>query len=243
MKKRERILPNLKELREDMQGMTFPEKIDHLWTYYKEYLALLLVLVMCCVAMVAAYKNATKNIVCTSVCANVTMTPTGMYYLKDGFAKELGVDQVNDVVEVTAVNFSSLADPTSDQNNYDTAQLLSALVAGGRMDYALLDKMAMEFYIHQEVFLDLSEFFTPEQLAELKEKDMLVYYQVQYEDEKGNLIPDLSEEPYPICVKIQSTPFCQMEMHGRDVYFAIGGNNPKLDMVAMVWDKIVNYKK
>lgn len=243
MKKRDHIIPNLKELREDMQGMTFAEKLDHLWTYYKEYLALALVLVMCCVAMVAAYKNATKNIVCTSVYANVTMTPTGMYYLRDGFAKELGVDQKNDIVEVTTVNFSSLADPTSDQNNYDTAQLLSALVAGGRMDYTLMDKMAMEFYINQDVFLDLSEFFTQEELAELKEKDMLVYYQEKYEDNQGNIVDDLTEEPYPIAVKIQSTPFCQKEMYGKEVYLAIGGNNPQLDKVRMVWERITQYQK
>ena len=243
MSKRKHILPSLKELAADLKDMTFPEKLDHLWTYYKEYLAIALMLVLCVIAAVTAYQNATKNIVCTSVYANVTMTPTGMYHLKDGFAKELGVDQKRDVVEVTTVNFSSLADPTSDQNNYDTAQLLSALVTAGRMDYALLDKMAMEFYIHQEVFLDLREFFTPEELAELKEKDMLVYYQAKYEDNEGNILEDLTEEPYPICVKLQSTPFCQTQMHGRDVYFAIGGNNPKLDMGAKVWDRIVNYGK
>ena len=243
MSKRDRIIPNLKELWEDMKGMTFREKLDHLWTYYKEYLAMAAVLCLCVVACVAAYQNATKNIVCTSVYANVTMTPTGMYHLKDGFAKELGVDQKNDVVEVTTVNFSSLADPTSSENNYETAQLLTALVTAGRMDYALMDKMAMEFYIYQDVFLDLSEFFTAEELAELREQDMLVYYQAKYEDNYGNILDDLTEEPFPIAVKIQSTPFCQAEMHGKEVYFAIGGNNPKLDKVRMVWDKLVNYGK
>lgn len=243
MSKRKNIIPSLKELAADLKGMTFPEKLDHLWTYYKEYLAMVLVFCLCIVAVVAAYKNATKNIVCSSVCANVTMTPSGMYTLKDGFAAELGADQVDDVVEVTTVNFTSLADPTSSENNYDTAQLLSALVSGGRMDYALMDKMAMEFYIYQDVFLDLTEFFTAEELAQLQEKDMLVYYQARYEDEYGNILDDLTEEPYPIAVKIQSTPFCQQEMYGRDVYFSIGGNNPKLDKVRMIWEKIVNYEK
>ena len=243
MSKRKGVMPTFKELKADMKDMTFWEKVDHLWTYYKEYLAMVLVLILCVCAVIAAYQNASKNIVCTSVYANVTMTPAGMYHMKDGFAKELGIDQKNDVVEVTCVNFTSLADPTSNQNNYDTAQLLSALVSGGRMDYALLDKMAMEFYIYQDVFLDLNEFFTPEQMAELKEKDMIIYYQEMYEDNQGNLLPDLTEEPYPIAVKIQNTPFCQKEMFGKEVYFTIGGNQPKLDKVAMVWDKIVNYKK
>ena len=243
MSKRKNIIPNLKELAADLKGMTFPEKLDHLWTYYKEYLAVALVLCMCVVAVVAAYKNASKNIVCTSVCANVTMTPSGMYMLRDGFAKELGVDQVNDVVEVTCVNFKSLADPTSDQNNYDTAQLLPALVAAGRMDYALMDEMALEFYIYQDVFLDLREFFTEEEMAQLKEKDMLVYYQEMYEDNQGNLLPDLTEEPIPMFVKLQSTAFCQKEMHGNKVFFAIGGNEPELDKVRMIWDKIINYEK
>ncbi len=243
MSKRERVVPSLKELKEDMQGMTFKEKADHLWTYYKEWLIVLVIGVLMICVTVSSIQNLSKNIVCSATYANITMTPGGMRYMTEEFAKDLGVDNVNDVVEVNYTNFQSLVDPTSSENNYNAAQLLVNMVAAGRMDYTLMDKLAMEFYITQEVFLDLREFFTEAEIQELSEKDMLVWFQPGDLDEEGNIIPESlkEEERYPIAVKMKDTPFVQKAMGGKDTYFAVGGREPKLDMVRKAWERMLSY--
>ena len=243
MSKRERVVPSLKELKEDMQGMTLAEKADHLWTYYKEWLLVLALVVVMISVAVASYQSLSKNIVCSATYANITITPAGMRHMQDGLAKQLEVDNVNDVVEINYTNFASLVDPTSSEDNYNAAMLLINMVAAGRMDYALLDKLAMEFYITQEVFLDLREFFTAEEISSLDEQGLLIWFQPGDFDAEGNLIIDSlkEEERYPVAVKIQDSALCQKEMYGKEVYFAVGGREPNLDAVRTVWEMIHNY--
>lgn len=244
MSKRDRVIPSLKELKADMQGMTFKEKADHLWTYYKEWLLVLLLVVVAISVAVTSIQNLSKNIVCSATYANISITPAGMRYMTESFAEELGVDNVHDVVEVNYTNFQSLVDPTSSENNYNAAQLLVNMVAAGRMDYALMDKLAMEFYITQEVFLDLREFFTEAEIRELDEQKLLIWFQPGDLDEEGNIIPEslIEEERYPVAVRVQNTSLCQKEMYGKDVYFAVGGREPKLDMVRKAWERINTYQ-
>ena len=244
MSKRQRVIPSFKELKEDMQGMTFREKADHLWTYYKEWLIVVLLAVIAVCITVSSIRNLSKNIVCSGTYANISMTAEGMRYMKEGFAEHLGVDNVNDVVEINYTNFQSLTDPTSGENNYNAAMILINMVAAGRMDYALLDKLALEFYITQEVFLDLREFFTEAQIQELADKDMLVYFQPGDFDAQGNIIPEslVEEERYPVAVKLKDTAFCQDAMYGKDVYFCVGGREPKLDAVHQLWDYLLAWE-
>ena len=244
MSRRQKVLPSLKELKEDMQGMTFREKADHLWTYYKEWLIVVVLVALSVSVTVTSIQNLSKNIVCSSTFANISMTAEGMRYLKEGFPEHLGVDNVKDVVEINYTNFQSLTDPTSGENNYNAAMILINMVAAGRMDYALLDKLALEFYITQEVFLDLREFFSEAQIQELAEKDMLVYFQPGDFDADGNIIPESlnEEERYPVAVKLKDTPFGQDAMYGKDVYFCVGGREPRLDAVHKLWDYLLAWE-
>ena len=244
MSKRERVIPSLKELKADMQGMTFAQKADHLWTYYKEWLIVLLLIVVLISVTVTSIQNLSKNIVCSATYANISITPGGMRHMSEEFAKDLGVDNVKDVVEVNYTNFQSLVDPTSSEDHYNAAMLMVNMVAAGRMDYALMDKLAMEFYITQDIFLDLREFFTEEEIRQLDENRLLIWYQPGELDAEGNIIPEslIEEERYPVAVRVQNTPFCQKEMYGADVYFAVGGREPKLDMVRKAWERMNTYQ-
>ena len=44
MSRRERVLPSIQELKEDMKDISFREKVDHLWSYYGVYAVALLAL-------------------------------------------------------------------------------------------------------------------------------------------------------------------------------------------------------
>ena len=54
MSKRKSVMPTFRELMDDLKPMTFGEKLDHLWTYYKEYVFIALVLALLAVAACAS---------------------------------------------------------------------------------------------------------------------------------------------------------------------------------------------
>ena len=90
MKNRAKIMPSFKELKEDMKDMTFGEKVDHLWTYYKIYLFLALVAIFMIVMVVNIAINASKKIVVSGMLANVEMTQEGYDYLTIDYFYVLG---------------------------------------------------------------------------------------------------------------------------------------------------------
>lgn len=240
MANRKRIIPTLKELREDMKDMTFGEKVDHIWTYYKEYFLLIGILALLVVAIVASAITASRNIVYSGVMANISISPEGMAFFSDDYAKELGLDQKHDVVELNYTNFSSLNDPTSTEDNYNRTILLTSMVSAGRMDYAIIDDTALEFYMTQDVFLDLREFFTEEELKALDEKKMVHYYSFQYVDADGNIVEEA--QTYPVAIYISELPFAKAHIDNKKAYFCIGGNNPDMELTRRMWERLVNYE-
>ena len=82
---------HFKKLGEDLKTMTFPEKIDHIWTYYKEYMFVALMLVIICVAIVSAIGNADMQYYNCGVMSNIELSRQGHTYLTDEFfEKRLG---------------------------------------------------------------------------------------------------------------------------------------------------------
>ena len=110
---------------------------------------------------------------------------------------------------------------------------LVARVSEQLLDYALLDKYAMEYYMGQDVYLDLREFFTAEELAALEAEKRLMYLQVQEEE---------GEEPgerFPVAVDISNIPFVKdMVTSEGPIYFILSGHIRDLDMCRNVWDRL-----
>lgn len=244
MSKRKHIMPTFSELKEDLKTMTFREKVDHLWTYYKEYVFLLLLVAVLTVGLTVSAVNANKETLVLGILANVSMSGEGKEYLESGYFEKIGGKEGQQVL-LHATNFQSLEDPTSAEDNYNAASLLIARVSAGQLDYAIIDELAMEFYVTQAVFLDLRDFFTEEELAELAEKDLLVYATEGDVDENGDLIPGTGdiEGRFPVALKLKELPFCQDTMYGEDVFFVIGGNDPDKEQVRGIWEHILAWEK
>ena len=244
MSKRKHVMPTFSELMEDLKPMTFPEKVDHLWTYYKEYLLLVVLVVVLTVGMVISTINANKETLVLGILANVSMSAEGKQYMEEGYFEKIG-GQKGQQVLLHATNFQSLEDPTSAEDNYNAASLIMARVSAGQMDYAIVDELAMQFYVTQAVFMDLREFFTEEELAQLAEKDMILYATEGDVDENGDLIPGTGdiEGRFPVAVKLKDTAFCQDTMYGREVFFVVAGNNPGIERARGIWEHILAWEK
>ena len=243
MSNRKRVTPTWKELKEDLETMTFWEKVDHLWTYYKIYVFIILIAGLLGVGMITAAVNISKETVVLGLMVNVSMSPEGKDYLESGYADKVGAKK-NQQVLLHSTNNEDWGNPLSHTDTSEATSLLIARVSAGQLDYALLDHFAMDHYVEQEVFLDLRECFSEEELAELAEKDLLVYGTTGETDEEDNLILESAdmENRVPYGVKLNDTAFCRDALYGEEIIFTVSGNNPDLDQVRGIWEHIHDWE-
>lgn len=243
MSNRKHVMPSFKELMEDLKPMTFREKVDHLWTYYKEYLFLAVLGVALAVGLVTMVINKNQEIVVMGVIANSSISVEGKDYLENGYFEKIGGQKGQQVV-LYATNFQSMEDPTSAEDNYNAAQMLTGQVSAGQLEYAIVDELAMSFYVTQAVFLDLRELFTEEELAQLAQQDLLVYATEGDVDENGDLIPGTGDIDgrFPVGLKLKDTAFGQEALYGKTNYFVVGGNNPDKEQVRGIWEHILDWE-
>lgn len=228
---RKKIMPSFQELKADLKPMTFPQKLDHLWTYYKYYVLIAVVVLVFLAAIITGIVNASKEVLVSGMMTNVSMKQSGFHYLSDGYAEVLEA-KGNQVVELTSTNFEDLETSEDVEANYNAAQVLIARVSGGLLDYAIIDQMSFEFYLTQEVYLDLRELFTQEELQRLADADMLAYAKIA---ETG--------DTWPVAVKITNWDFTRDNVNTKgEIYFIVSGNSPDLEAVRGILEHMNNWE-
>ncbi len=231
--KENRLYIGFRKLLNDLKPMTFRQKVDHLWTYYKEYLWVAVFVLLMLSGSVVMLTSQAKEVLVCGMTVNVAMDNHGIDYLTQDYLAQLGGEEGKQSAELYYSNFSSLEDPTSSEDNYSAMTVLVARVSGGMLDYMILDKFAMEFYIIQDVYMDLREFFTPEELEALGDRVITA----RQEDET---------EAWAVAVDITDLPFVKdtitLKRPGDRVYFALSGNTQRPEMCRDVWEYINAWK-
>lgn len=228
-----KFFKNLKEgwtkEKERMAPMTGKQKLEHLWTYYSEYLWIVGVVVILLAAMINSVINlATKSTVVTGIMVNFTITQDGHNYLAQDYAEKIGAKEGRELVNLEYTVFDLMADESASDQSYYAAMTVVAEVAAKKLDYILLDKAGMEFYITQAVYMDLREFFTPEEIEQFASEDRLIYAQ-----EEG------SEDKWVVAVDITALPFVQDTVTSEGpIYFALSGSAPHVEQCRGIWEHI-----
>ena len=217
----------LQQLKKDMEPMGFWEKIGHLWYCYKLYIVVAVAIVtMLGGILVSALSYQTKDRLVSGMLVNVTIDQAGMNYMTSEYKEYLGAEK-NQLVELESVYFGKLTE-YSHQDDYSMMMALLARVDGQMLDYMILDKDGMEVGITYDVYLDLREFFTPEEIDQLAAEDRLIYAMMKGEEER-----------WPIAVKITDVPFVKDNVNNEgDIYFGLSGREPNLEMCRNAWDYI-----
>lgn len=214
------------KLKNDLKPMTFKEKCEHLWEYYKEWLLVVFLVIMGISLLTTIIANRSKDVLVSGMVVNVSMDPRGMTYLTTDYAKVLGATSKNQVCEVDATGFGDPLDPENGENSYYSSMILPARVTGAMLDYMLLDEFAMKYYITHDVYMDLRNFFTEEELEELAAADKLIYAM-----EEGDI------DRMPIAVKITDLAFVKDNTGNTgEVFFALSGSSPRPEMCRHVWN-------
>jgi hypothetical protein len=184
----------LRNLREKMKPMTLPQKIGYLWFVFKDYALVASAVVILLGAAIVSGINMNIETLIAGVSVNVPMNDFGVAYLSDDYGKVLGA--VENKAEVTFIT-TQVASSDSSGNmeyNHNVISQLVAQAAAGSLDYVIMSKDAMEILFSEDMFLDLREILTPEQLQQWEEK--IVY-----------LVIEEGGEEVPVALDLKGTSF------------------------------------
>ena len=161
-----RLKSHLRQLKADLGPMSWRERMDHLWTYYKWVAGLLILLLVFLNIGITAMISSKTEILLSGIGINIPVTEEGVTCLSDEYLLRLGggkrrtVQYMNEVLDF---DNPVLGQETS----YSTIVKVTGLLTTGSLDYLLLDQKALDYYYSGDLFLDLNEIFSEEELAQL----------------------------------------------------------------------------
>lgn len=162
-----KLIAHLKKLKADLAPMSWKARLEHLWTYYKWVLAVLVCLGFLLQIIITSVTNANTEILISGIGINVPLSEQGITCLSDGYLERLGgekrqsVQFLNEILDKDSQTMGTEA-------MYATVVKVSGLTSLGDLDYLLMDAKALEYYSEGDLFMDLRQLLTEEDLAQLK---------------------------------------------------------------------------
>lgn len=214
---------DFKTLKKNLEGMTFGEKVDHIWTYYKEIFFVMAIAGLLLFVFAWTLFAPKKEVVFGGALCNVSMKQSCYYYLTEEYHERIGAGN-REKVDVASLVFTQPTLVSEVDNSYKQSMSLISMVEAKTVDYMMLDQYAMEYYIPYELYIDLREIFTSEELESWGDKV------IKAQPEGG--------EAYPIAIDITELPFIQ-EASGKQIFIAFAANTERPDLCRDVWEYIL----
>ena len=208
---------------EKLKPMTFRQRVDFIFTYYKEHMLLAVVALILLAGIVVSIFNAQTDIIFCGTVANLDLTKDGASYLREDLYAYFDGGRGQEV-QLSATCFDDLFSSVDTFDyNYNAAMGAVAMVGAQTLDYFIMDEVALKFYLTQDIFLDLQEFFSEDELAELN--DRLVYFELD------------DGSRYPVAIHIEDTAYAKDCIDAKDaVFFAFAVNAPHMDACHEFWE-------
>lgn len=212
------------KLKTDMAEMTFPEKVDHIWTYYKELIFTFGILLFLVVALLSSViHNLTTTTAFHGVLMNQNLTDSGNSYLTDTFHEKLDLDD-NAFVTVESIDYAHSGDQEMSSVNYVRMMTLLAQIDTQSIDYMLVDEKGLTLLPPEDYCLDLREALGEEALASIPE-EKLRYARIEGE-----------EASFPAAINVTDLPFVQKHLGSKgDVWLIFICNTAHKDTCRLFW--------
>lgn len=225
------ITGGFKKLKEDLSRMTFKEKVNHLWTYYKSTLVIAAAMVILLSIVISCVVNVNTDTIVAGVTVNVHLSDRGMQYLGDDYYNKVYDGSGLEKVYITDMSLRDLSDVEHSEETYYTLMSLAALVSEEELDYMIVDQSALESFIKYESILqDLRVLFTGDELSEL---GTAVVHQRLNED----------GEDIPIAINISELPFVKenSSMGDKPVYITFALNSAREEACRDIYEYILSW--
>lgn len=222
------ITGGMKKLKADLKNMTWKQRWEHLWTYYRWVIIVAVMTVMIISVIVSCIINLNTNTLIAGTCINVELSETGKGVLTEDFKAQYGTGVKYEEAPLTQVYLDDFETTKNYQDNYYTLMSLLSLCSAQELDYIIADQVGMENMLKQEAYMDLSTFFTADELATLGDKVIMARSSEEEEDESVPVAVDITELPF-----VQE--FANLSENEK-VYFAVIQNTTRLEQVHLLWE-------
>lgn len=230
--KRTKLCQQLHTLKEKLKPMTHRQRIAHIWTYYKIQIFIAIFAVIFIFTIIGNLSNASKETLISGVFANVDMSQEGWDYVDSQFFAHLHGDVQTQAIQLSATDFTDIYSNVSIfDSSYTSAMNPVAMASGGSLDYFVMAEDALRFYMTQEVLLDLSNFFTADELDAFGEK---VIYLELVDDS------DVTISRSAVAIDISDLPFVQdcLNLTG-SCYFSLATSISHPDNCRIFWEYLL----
>lgn len=221
---------HLRKLKADLKPMTFKEKADHLWTYYKWVAVVLCVIIVITMITVSSIRTANQETLLSGMLINADVSLDGFNYLTDDyFAHRNGIED-DQVVKLSSIAFHDPLRTTEIDYAYTAISKFTAEMADRDLDYVIMDQLGLDHCcIANQALYDLRDILTEEELAQLAAAGDLIYAEIRDED-------DVLEDTMPIAINMRNMAYSQRFIQSEyDIYFGFIDNTQRLDACRDLW--------
>lgn len=229
------ITGGFQKLKSDLSRMTFKEKVDHLWTYYKSTLLIAVIAIVALSIVVTGIINVNTDIIVSGVAVNVYLSEEGTQYLTDDYYNKVHDGSERKKVDFSEMPLYDLSDAAHAQDTEYALLALAALISEGELDYMIVDQSALTSFIkYEKILQDLRNLFPQEDLDKLGNK--VAHMRLE---ENG--------EDIPIAFDITDHPFIldNTEQGGnpdKPIYLIFTLNSPREDACRDIYQHIMDWK-
>ena len=213
-----------------MKGLSFREKIVNTWYLYKLELGVMVLCLFALAAVVSSVINANTTLWLSGDVMNVNMSEEGMTYISTDYFASLGVPKFMNKVQVVDTMYST-SEKQDFEYNYSVSSQTVALVQAEMLDFQIINKPALEMFLSEDMYLDLREFFTAEELAEYEGK--ILYLEFEGSDDR-----------MPVALDISDMPFIQDNVDGDEAtFFVLIKTTPRKAELRNFWNYLWAWEK
>lgn len=196
----------LKETFEDLKQMSWPDRWNHIWTYYYLWIIAFVFLVIMGVEVGKIIHNARLQLLQSGMLVNAELTEEMEAHMTDGLLDYAGLSPKKYKAEIAQQNYTGRTE--EDVTAYYTEIGIMARISAEDLDYMLLDQLAYDAFLQGEYFLDLRELADGGTLAEWE--DLLLY-----------------REEVPIGIRVNETEIGQRFLPEEDYFLLFIQNSPR----------------
>ena len=197
--------------KEATKGMTFREKLDHFWTYYKLVLGVAAGLIMILCMIITGIVNSLTKVVYSGIAINTFMTEEGIAYLSEDLAVYLDATGKREEVILDENYLQNMASSSNVEDKYISAMQVTVRVAAREFDYLMMNETAYNYFQNETVFPSMYETLSAELIEQLG--DHVAYY------------TDPDGQTYPMAIDITEWAFTKDCVQGNGkIYLAFCGN-------------------
>lgn len=215
---------HLKKLAADLKPMTFVQKLDHLWTYYKWVLVVLAVIICIISIISSSVANLNKDILISGMLVNTKLDADGHDYLTTGYFEKCQGVEGKQETELTKTNFNAPDKTEEISLTYNSIMRIVTRVSAQQLDYVITDEVGLEVCLNYDILMDLNELLTKEELASLEED--LIY--IHYEEEDVTI---------PVAINLRNQKFSEKHIQSEgDTFIAFAANTLRLEGCRDFWE-------